>query len=114
VDIDKIKVNDILGLWDDYVEVTESFKLSNDRIIAFLKCYPGKLDGPLELTDDTDKKWILKRFLVTTGSIETYEKTREEEKENIFQYELEPKGHDGKPIKGSKLRITKNTGNPLY
>lgn len=106
-DRDKIKVNDILELWDDHVEVIESFKLSNDLIIAFLKCYPGKLDGPLELTDDTDKKWTLKRYLVTTGSIETYEKIRNEGKENIFQYQLEPKGHDDSPIKSSKLRIVK-------
>ncbi len=103
----KLQVNDILELWDDHVEVIESYQLSNGHMIAFLKCYAGKLDGPLKLTDDANKKWILKRYLTVTGSFETYEKTSQQEKENIFQYLLEPQDHDTKPTEGSKLSIYK-------
>lgn len=105
-DKNQIKINDILELRDDHVEVIDSFKLSDGRIITLLKCYPGKLERQLELADDINKKWVLRQYLIITGSFDTYEKIRKEEKENIFQYLLEPQGHDTKPIKGSKLRIT--------
>ncbi|MBO9564080.1 MAG: hypothetical protein J7621_14950 [Niastella sp.] len=103
----KLQVNDILELWNDQVEVIESYQLSNGHMVAFLKCYVGKLDGPLELTDDANKKWILKRYAIVTGSFETHEKTIRQEKENIFQYLIEPQGHDTKPTEGSKLSIYK-------
>ncbi|AXY73643.1 hypothetical protein D3H65_06465 [Paraflavitalea soli] len=103
----KIKTGEMLELWDDYVEVVESFKLSDERIIASLQCYPGKLDGPLELTDATGRKWVLKCEIKVSGSFATYEKISNDGKRNIFQYLLESIDHESKPSKNDKLKITK-------
>lgn len=105
-DKEKVKTGGILELWDDYVEVIESFKLSDDRIIAFLQCYPGKLDGPLMLTDVVGRKWVLKYEMKVWGSYDTYEKIRNEGEKNIFQYLLEPVNHELKPSRNDKLKIT--------
>ena len=106
-DRNKIIKGEIVELWDDYVEVMESFKMSDGRIIVFLKCYPGKLENRLKLMDDTYRLWLLKQYLVITGSFETFEKIKKEEKENIFQYLLEPINHTEKPLKGAKLKVLK-------
>jgi hypothetical protein len=104
-DKEKIKVNDIYEMWDDYVEVKESFKLSIGKMVAFLKCNPGKYEEEYILEDSNKKQWVLKKHLIVTGSFETYEKTTKEESENVFQYLIQPVGHEEKPEIGSKLKI---------
>jgi hypothetical protein len=104
-DKEKIKVNDVYEMWDDYVDVIASFKLSIGKMLAFLKCYPGKYEEEYILEDSSKKQWILKKYLFVTGSVETYEKTRKEESENIFQYLIQPVGHEEKPTVGTRLRI---------
>jgi hypothetical protein len=105
-DKEKIKVNDIYEMWDDYVVVIASFELASmGKMIAFLKCYPGKYDEEYILEDSANRRWILKKYLFVTGSVETYEKTRKEESENIFQYLIQPVGHEEKPEIGTRLRI---------
>lgn len=111
-DKEKVQVGGILELWDDYVEVIESFKLSDDRIIAFLQCYPGKLDGPLMLTDVLGRKWVLKYEMKVSGSYDTYEKISNAGKKNIYQYLLESVNHEFKPLKNDKLKITKEGYTP--
>jgi hypothetical protein len=105
VDKEKIKENDIYEMWDDYIDVIATFKLSNEKMIAFLKCYPGKYEEEYVLEDSVNKQWILKKCLVVTGSVETYEKTRKEESENVFQYLIQPVGHEEKPEIGARLKI---------
>jgi hypothetical protein len=104
-DGDNVKENEIYEMWDDYVDVIASFKLSNRKMIAFLKCYPGKYEEEYILEDNSKKQWILKNYLVVTGSFESYEKTRKEENENIFQYLIQPVGHEEKPEIGTRLKI---------
>jgi hypothetical protein len=104
-DKEKIKVNDIYEMWDDYVDVIASFKLSNEKMITLLKCYPGKYEEEYLLEDPAKRQWILKKYLVVTGSAESYEKTRKEESENVFQYLIQPVGHEEKPEIGARLRI---------
>jgi hypothetical protein len=105
-DKEKIKVNDIYEIWDDYVDVIACFDLSSmGKMIAFLKCYPGKYEEEYILEDSAKKQWILKKYLFVTGSVETYEKIRKEESENIFQYLVQPDGHEEKPEIGTRLRI---------
>jgi hypothetical protein len=115
-DKDKLKTGEVFSLWDDYVEVVESFKFSNGKIIAMLQCYPGKLDGSLELSDTSGRRWILKCEIKATGSYEAYEKDEDNAKKNIFQYLLEPIDHAGKPLKDDKLKIIKKEtpGNHTY
>src|SRR5581483_4171920 len=104
-DKEKIKENDIYEMWDDYVDVIASFKLANEKMIVFLKCYPGKYDEEYVLEDGSKKQWILKKYQAVTGSFESYEKTRKEESENIFQYLIQPVGHEEKPEVGTRLKI---------
>ncbi len=91
-----------------YIEVIESFKLSNGMIIAFLKSKDGKIPDDSILEDSFGSKWKIKQYLRVTGSIDTYEKTDKEEAQNIFQYLLEGLNQNDKPTVGSYLGIIKN------
>jgi hypothetical protein len=104
-DKEKIKLNNIYEIWDDYVDVITSFKLSNEKMIAFLKCYPGKYEEEYTLEDTAKRQWLLRKYLVVNGNAESYKKTRKEESENIFQYLIQPVGHEEKPEIGTRLRI---------
>lgn len=110
-DKDKFKVGDVVDLWDNQVEVIDSFKLSDGRIIAFLKCYPGKFNlvDQVILADDSNKRWNVRQYLIVFGSPEGQEKILKQESENIFQYLLSGIGHLDKPVKGSSLRALKNS-----
>ena len=109
-DKEKIKVDDVIELWDDYIEVVESYKIA-DKIICFLKCYAGKLNAGLFLRDNQNKEWTVKQYLTVFGSIDTYEKIQKQEEQNIFQYLLEGNGHDDKPSKDIKLQVIKTAAN---
>jgi hypothetical protein len=104
-DKEHIKTNDIYEMWDDYVDVKESYLLSNGQMIAFLKCYPGKYEDEYKLEDSSGRRWILKNHLFTTGSFKTYEKMKKEARDNIFQYLIQPLEHKEKPEVGTRLRI---------
>lgn len=104
-DKDKLKLNEIYEMWDDYVDVIDSYDLSTGKMIAFLKCYPGKYEEVYVLEDSTLRRWVLKEYLVITGSVDTYEKIKTQEKENIFQYWIQPVGHNEKPEAGTRLKI---------
>lgn len=87
------------------VKVIESYKFSDGRIIAFLKCDKGKLSSGTILHDSNGRQWRIKQYLWTTGSVATYEKRSEEEGENIFQYLLDGLEHGDKPIINTSLTI---------
>jgi len=91
-----------------YIDVIESYKLSNGMIIAFLKSKDGKIPDHSILEDSFGSKWKIKKYLRVTGSIETYEKTDKEEAQNIFQYLLAGVNQNDKPTVGSYLGIIKN------
>lgn len=91
-----------------YINVIESFKLSNGMIIAFLKSKDGKIPDDSILEDSFGSKWKIKQYLRVTGSIYTYEKIDKEEAQNIFQYLLEGLNQNDKPTVGSYLGIIKN------
>lgn len=94
-------------LEDQFVQVINSFKLSDEKIIVFLKWKNGKLASGTLLDNLDGKTWAV-RYISTTGSIETYEKTIEEEKNNIFQYLLEPLSEREKPLVNTFLKIQKS------
>lgn len=106
-DKDKIKADDVIELWDDYVEIIESYNAA-ENIICFIKCYAGKLDNGFILSDNQNKSWTVKQYLTVFGSIKTYDKIQEQESKNIFQYVLEGKGHSDKPLENTKIRVSKN------
>jgi hypothetical protein len=82
---------------DQFVKVISSFKLSSGLIIVFLKWKKGKLANGTMLNNLNGERWVVKQYLRVTGSFQTYEKTREEEKDNIFQYLLDPISEIAKP-----------------
>jgi hypothetical protein len=65
---------------------------------------PGDKDEYL-LEDIAKRQWILKKYLVVTGNFEFYEKIKKVESKNIFQYLIQPGGHEEKPEIGSRLSI---------
>lgn len=90
------------------VDVIESYKLSDGKIIAFLKSKDGKIPDQSILEDSFGSQWKIKQYLRVTGSIATYEKIDKEEAQNIFQYLLEAVNQNDKPIEGTKLEIIRN------
>ncbi len=93
-------------LEETFVEVIHSFKISDDRILVFLKWNKGKLPHGAFLDNLAGKIWTIKQYVWMTGSIENYEKTKKEESENIFQYELNGVSTTDKPEKDSFLKIS--------
>src|SRR5262245_3812260 len=87
------------------VEVYDSYKLSNGKIIAFLKSNSGKIPSSTLLEDEFARRWMVKQYFWTTNSPEGYEKIRTEEEQNIFQYILTGINHQDKPTKDSILKI---------
>lgn len=104
------KVGELVILSDEKVLVNESYKFSDGRIIAFLKCNPGKFERleKITLKDSTNKMWNVKQYITTYGSIEGYEKIQKLELENIFQYLLSGINHQDKPEVGSSLTLLEN------
>jgi hypothetical protein len=110
-DKDRFKVGEIVVLTDEEVKVLESFKLSDGRIIAFLKCCSGKFENIVDivLSDSlTSKRWKVRQYLFTYGSVEGYEKIQKQETENVFQYLLLGIDHQDKPEVGASLQVLKN------
>jgi|GEM_PF-2487782 len=91
-----------------HTEIIDSFKLSNGMIVAFIECADGKLPDSIILENHQHKKWKIKRYLQTTNSLEGYEKIKQQEMKNIFQYELEGIYHRDKPGIGDRLITTKD------
>ena len=89
----------------NHIYVIDSYKLSDGRIIAFLKSGNGKLFEQSILEDEAGHRWTIKCYFWTTGSPESYEKIKLEEAQNIFQYLLEDININEKPTKSSKLII---------
>ncbi len=108
-DKENIKENDVYEMWDDYVNVKESYLLSNGQMIAFLKGYIGKYEEEYKLEDNSARQWILKNHLFTFGSIGTHEKMKNDARDNIFQYLIQPVGHNEKPEIGARLKINRMT-----
>lgn len=94
---------------DHVVEIIDSYKLSDDRLIAFINSDDGKLDDSTILQDYQRKKWMIKGYLHVHGSIKNYETIKQQETENTFQYVIEGIGHTEKPVKGERLKVFKNT-----
>jgi hypothetical protein len=107
-DKDKLKENDVVELWDDYVDIIDSYKLSLPKIVGFIKCYPGELPVGTIVSNDKNQKWMLQNFF-HTNSVEGYELIEEMKKQNIFEYALKPIDHNEKPTKGEKLRVERTT-----
>ena len=76
-------------------------------IIVFIEFGGGKLPESTILENYQRKKWRVKRYFQTTTSVEGYQKIKEQEEENIFQYELEGQGHADKPTIGDRLKTMK-------
>lgn len=89
---------------ESFIDVYESYKFSDGRIVAFLKSPDCKIPTLTILEDDSGSQWRIKQYFWTTGSAEAYEKTEKEESQNIFQYLLEGINQNEKPTKGSKLK----------
>lgn len=89
------------------VDISDSFKLSDDRLIAFIKSDHGKLDEFTILEDSRRRKWKIRGYIQAHGSIEGYEIIRQQEADNTFQYQLEGIGHSEKPTKGDRLKYFK-------
>lgn len=87
------------------VEVFDSYKFSDGRILACLKSFSGKLPDQTVLKDSSGNQWKIKQYFWTTGSIETYEKREKEEAGNIFQYLIEGISQNEKPAKEAILKI---------
>lgn len=90
------------------VEVIDSFKFSDGRLIAFIKSDCGKLTDSTILENYQKIKWKIKSSLHVMGSIKTYEIIKQQEEDNTFQYLLEELGHTEKPAKGEQMRLIKN------
>jgi hypothetical protein len=90
---------------NSWIEVIDSFKFSDGRLLAFLKYDRGKMSNLTTLEDASGRQWKVTQYVRTTGSVEHYQKTDEEEAQNIFQYLLEGIGHQEKPMKDSKLKL---------
>ena len=89
---------------EETIEVIESYKLSDGRIIVFLKSHNGKLADDIVLNSNDGKKWMTKSFFHTYGHSEI-ENIMNREANNIFEYLLEGINHDEKPIVGLFLSI---------
>ena len=87
------------------VEVYDSYKFSDGRIIAFLRFTGGKIPASTLLEDESGRQWRVQQYYWTTNSPEDYEKILTEEEQNIFQYILEALNHQDKPVKDSVLKI---------
>lgn len=96
------------------IKVYDSYKFSDGRIVAFLKSSYGKLPDQTFLEDGFGRRWKIRQYFWTTGSVQTYEKKEREEAENIFQYLLEGINQNEKPTKGEILTIVEapNTALP--
>ena len=60
----------------NHIYVIDSYKLSDGRIIAFLKSGNGKLFEQSILEDEAGHRWTIKCYFWTTGSPESYEKNK--------------------------------------
>ena len=89
-------------------EVTDSFLLSDGRLIAFLNSPRGKLNDSTVLQNAQKKEWIVKQYAIVFGTVETRKKIEQEEQENTFQYLIGGIGHSDKPEKGEIFKIIKN------
>ena len=87
------------------VNVIESYKLSDGKIIAFLKYDQGKLPVGTILCDTDGKQWQVKQYFWRTGSIAYYRERTEEEAQNIFQYLLDGHKHGEKPLRSTSVII---------
>ncbi len=96
------------------IEVYDSYKFSDGRILAFLKSFSGKLPDQTFLEDGLGSRWKISQYFWTTGSIDAHKKRDKEEAENIFQYLLEGINQTEKPTKGISLTIVEapNTALP--
>jgi len=87
------------------VEVYDSYKFSDGRIVAFLKSFRGKLPNQTILEDNSENRWKILQYFLTTGSIEAYEEKAKQEASNIFQYLIEGINQNEKPVKGAILTV---------
>lgn len=96
------------------IEVYDSYKFSDGRIVSFLKSFTGKLPDQTVLEDSSGSRWKIGQNFRTTGSFDAYEKREKEEAESIFQYLLEGINQNEKPRKGETLTIVEapNTSLP--
>ncbi|MBO9634680.1 MAG: hypothetical protein J7578_16315 [Chitinophagaceae bacterium] len=75
------------------------------RMIVYLQCYAGKYEEAHILEDNSRKQWILKEYQQIDRKISSLEKVKKEESGNIYQYLIEPVGHEEIPEIGTKLKI---------
>jgi len=87
------------------IEVIDSFKISDGRLLAFLQYDGGKMSNLTTLEDESGRQWRIRHYVRTTGGFESYQKIEKDEAQNIFQYLLEGIDHYDKPTKDSKLRL---------
>ena len=104
----QVEVDILLNNKESLSEITDSYRLSNNMIIAFIEFSGGKLPDSTILENYQRKKWRIKRYFQTMGSIEANEKIKQQEEKNIFQYELEGIEHSDKPTIGDSLKTIKN------
>lgn len=57
------------------------------------------------LDDLSGNKWIIKSYVMVTGSFKTYDKIKEDEAQNIYQYLLEGVNAIKKPVADTFLKI---------
>ena len=81
------------------IDVYDSYKFSDGRIIEFLKFTGGKIPWSTLLEDESGRQWRVQQYYWTTNSPEGYEKILTEEEQNIFQYLLVGLNHQDKPVK---------------
>ena len=90
---------------DQFVQVIDSYKFSDGKLIVFLKWDHGKLADGIILDDLSGRTWIIKYYVRITGSFETYEKIERQEEQNIFQYLLDGGTVSEKPEINAFLKI---------
>lgn len=109
------------NLEEQFAQVINSFKLSDGKLLVFLKWKNSKLPNGTFLDNLEGNTWVVKSYLWITRSFVSYEKTIEEKKNNIFQYLLESINTNEKPSintflksKQPLIRILPNGGLTIH
>jgi hypothetical protein len=89
------------------VQVIDVYSFNNE-IMAFLQSRLSKFPKDTMLEDHFGNRWLVKQYILTTGSIDHHAKIEMQESQGVFQYLLQGVEHGKEPIKGSKLKLVRS------
>jgi hypothetical protein len=90
------------------VIVVDSFYTVSGRIFSALQCFKEWLEIGVILLSEEGEKWQIIDNSVILSGVKNQEMLKEKEKDSIFLFELEPIGHNFRPITGTILQIVEN------